>query len=55
MHCGSGGQAECGGNPADRPAADFKRAFEIEFTRKTAPLTNIKCLAAAVISGGARH
>jgi hypothetical protein len=33
MHCGSAGQAKYGGNPAARPAACFKRAFEIEMTR----------------------
>jgi hypothetical protein len=36
MHCGSAGQAKCGGNPARRSAPDFKRAFEIDRTRKTA-------------------
>jgi len=36
MHCGSSGQAKCGGNPARRVAAYFKRAFEIDRTGKTA-------------------
>jgi hypothetical protein len=36
MHCGSAGQAKYGGNPAARPGANFKHAFEIETTRITA-------------------
>jgi hypothetical protein len=36
MHCGSAGQAKCGGNPARRAAAYFKRSFEIGGTGKTA-------------------
>jgi hypothetical protein len=36
MHCGSAGQAKCGGNPARPAAAYFKRAFEIDGTRKIA-------------------
>jgi hypothetical protein len=36
MHCGSAGQAKCGGNLARRPPAYFKRAFEIDKTGKTA-------------------
>src|SRR5579862_4713430 len=36
MHCGSAGQAKCGGNPARRLVAYFKRAFEIDRTGKTA-------------------
>jgi len=36
MHCGGAGQAKCGGNPARRGAAHFKRAFEIDRTGKTA-------------------
>jgi hypothetical protein len=36
MHCGSAGQANCGGNPAPRPPTYFKRVFEIARTRKTA-------------------
>jgi hypothetical protein len=36
MHCGSAGQAKCGGNPARQAAAHFKRAFEIGRTGKTA-------------------
>jgi hypothetical protein len=36
MHCGSSGQAKCGGNPAPQAAAYFKRTFEIDRTRKTA-------------------
>jgi hypothetical protein len=36
MHCGSAGQAKCGGNLARRAAAHFKRAFEIDRTGKIA-------------------
>src|ERR1700722_13951589 len=36
MHCGSAGQAKCGGNPAARAGAHFKRAFEIGTARITA-------------------
>jgi hypothetical protein len=35
MHCGSMGQAECGGNLAAQAAANFKRVFEIGFIGKT--------------------
>jgi hypothetical protein len=36
MHCGGGGQVNCGENPARRAVASFKRAFEIDWARKTA-------------------
>src|SRR5580692_8235362 len=36
MHCGSAGQAKCGGNPARQSPPHFKRAFEIDRTGKTA-------------------
>jgi hypothetical protein len=36
MHCGSLGQANCGGIPARWVAAFFKRLFEIGMTGKTA-------------------
>jgi hypothetical protein len=35
MHCGSLGQANCGGNLAPPPAPDFKQPFEIDLTGKT--------------------
>jgi len=35
MHCGSAGQAKCGGNPARRDRTIFKRTFEIDSTGKT--------------------
>src|ERR1700675_820605 len=35
MHCGSAGQVNCGGNPALRPLAYFKRPFEIDRAGQT--------------------
>jgi hypothetical protein len=39
-HCGKIGQAKCGRNPANLPAARFKRAFEIGLARKKHFLTS---------------
>jgi hypothetical protein len=35
MHCGSAGQAKCGGNPAAPAVPLFKRAFEIDLARES--------------------
>jgi len=41
MHCGSAGQAKCGGNLARPDRVIFKRAFEIDSTGKTCFLNSL--------------